>query len=288
MSDAKKLLLLGYTGKMGIVLKKVFDADYDVIGKNSCDFDASDFEGVCRLIDDITPDIVINSVAFLGIDPCENEPEKAFRLNTLYPKLLAELSIKKRFLLVHFSTDAVFNDEKKDYYVESDIPCPLNIYGLTKYGGDCFIQAIAKQYYIIRISVLFGESIKATQFVEKMLNKIQQGAASLKISNDIILSPTYSKDAAVEVKRIIERSLPFGLYHIANEGKASLYDLMNDIVNGLKMDTRIERASYKDFPYVGIKNTFTPIRSEKINLMRPWKDAVREYCDEIKMKVKRR
>ena len=121
-----------------------------------------------------------------------------------------------------------------------------------------------------------------------MLNKIQQGAASLKISNDIILSPTYSKDAAVEVKRIIERSLPFGLYHIANEGKASLYDLINEIVNGLKMDTRIERASYKDFPYVGIKNTFTPIRSEKINLMRPWKDAVREYCDEIKMKVKRR
>lgn len=282
----KKVLILGHRGKMGTALKKVFDINYRTIGKSSADFDATNFVQVRNLIEKENPDIVINAVAFLGIDPCEKETQKALLLNTLYPKFLAELSKEKRFLFVHFSTDAVFNGAKGDFYIESDIPQPLNVYGLTKYGGDCFIQAIAKNYYVFRISVLFGGTIKITQFVEKMLEKIKQGSSILRISNDIILSPTYSKDVAKEIKRILEASLPFGLYHIANEGKASLYDLMKEIVENLNLDIKVDKASYKDFPFLGIKNTFTPIKSEKIDSLRPWQEAIKEYCIEIKDKFR--
>jgi dTDP-4-dehydrorhamnose reductase len=273
-----KILLLGYTGKMGTALKKVFENSYSVTCKNTSDFDALDFGGVRRLIEEAAPDIVINSVAFLGIDPCEKEPEKAFRINAFYPKLLAELSNEKKFLLVHFSTDAVFNDEKRDFYTESDNPEPLNIYGFTKYMGDCFVRNTAEKYYLFRISVLFGETVRNTQFVEKMLERVKDGCGALRISDDIVLSPTYSMDVAREAKRILEEGLLFGLYHIANEGKASLYDLMKEISENLKLRARIEKASYKDFPFVGRKNTFTPIRSEKIKPLRPWKNAVKEYC----------
>ena len=280
----KRVLLLGHTGKMGLALKEVFDSDYYVIGKSSKDFDAANFEQVCGLVEENSPDVVINSVAFVGIDLCEKEPQKALVLNTLYPKFLAELSGEKEFLLIHFSTDAVFNDEKRDFYIEKDRPQPLNIYGLTKYGGDCFIQAIAKDYYIFRISVLFGEASKNTQFVEKMLQKVKEGCGALKISNDIMLSPTYNKDVAKEVRRILETPLPFGLYHIANEGKASLYDLMKEIIENIGLDVKVEKASYRDFPFLGRKNTYTPIKSEKIDSLRPWKEAVREYCNKVKNK----
>ena len=278
----EKILLLGSTGKMGVALRNIFVGNYSIVCKNSSDFDALDFVQVRNLLEKNKPEIVINTVALLGIDLCEKEPEKAFQINTLFPKFLAELSNEKGFLLVHFSTDAVFNDEKGDFYTESDLPQPLNIYGCTKYGGDCFVQAIAKRYYLFRIAILFGEAAKNTQFVEKMLQKIKEGQKVLKISADIISSPTYSKDVAREIKKILENSSEFGLYHVANEGKASLYDLMKEITESLNLDVRVEKASYKDFPFFGIKNTYTPLRSEKITPLRHWKEAINEYCDSIK------
>ena len=278
----KKILLLGHTGKMGTALADILRDDYDVIGKNTSDFDAMDFKGVESLIKEAKPHIVINSVAMIGIDPCEENPAKAISLNSLYPRFLAELSNRMKFVLVHFSTDAVFDDEKKDFYLESDCPRPLNMYGLTKYGGDCFIQATSKEYYLFRISVLFGEANKNTQFVEKMLQKAREGQNILKISDDVVLSPTYSRDVAEEVKRILKDGLPFGLYHIANSEKGSLCDLIKEITGNLRLDVRVEKASYRDFPHLGRKNTYTPLKSEKINSLRPWREAVKEYCARIK------
>ncbi len=281
----KKVLLLGHTGKVGIALKSVLNGNYRVIGRNSNDFDALDFDAVRKMVQAEKPDILINTVAFLGIDPCENDPEKAFKINTLFPKLLASLSNELDFLLVHFSTDAVFNDGKGDFYVESDIPKPLNVYGMTKYGGDCLIQAIAKKYFIFRISIMFGKSIKNNQFVEKMLQLINQGRKTLKIADDIISSPSYSLDVAKGVREILKRSPEYGIYHMVNDGKATLFDIMSEIVNGLGLDVKIEKASYNDFPFTGIKNTNTPIRSEKIKPLRPWKEAIKDYVEELKKEL---
>ena len=278
---AKKILLLGSTGKMGMAVTEAFNDGYIFIGKSSKDFDALNFEHVQGIIKDVSPDIVINTVAYLGIDPCEQYPERAFKLNTLYPKLLAELSNRAGFLLVHFSTDAVFNDSDGDSYTEESCPHPLNIYGVTKYGGDSFVQAIASRYYLLRISLLFGRTSKDSQFVEKMLQKVKEGQNVLSISNDIVGSPSYSLDIAKEVRRMIGLSLPYGLYHVANAGKASLYELIKAVVANLELKVEVKQASYKDFPYLGIKNTYTPISSKKISALRPWQDAVKAYCENM-------
>lgn len=278
---SKTLLLLGCTGKVGTAVSSVFGDGYSISELCSRDFDANELDTVKDVIGKHNPDIVINTAAFLGIDPCEKEPEKAFRMNALYPKALGELSREMGFLLVHFSTDAVFDGAKRDFYTERDIPVPLNVYGATKYCGDCFVQATAERYYILRVSVLFGKTPKNNQFIEKMLKKANEGQKVLKIADDIVSSPTYSKDAALEAKRIIEGQMPFGLYHLANEGKASLYELQKAVVEAIGLDVKVEKASYKDFPYIGIKNTYTPLRSEKIPPLRPWEEAVKEYCKEV-------
>ncbi|MCK5579914.1 MAG: NAD(P)-dependent oxidoreductase [Candidatus Omnitrophica bacterium] len=279
----KKVLLLGSTGKVGTACAEIFKEGYVLVGKNSQDFDAVNFDQVRTLLELEKPDIVINTVAFLGIDPSEKKPVKAFQLNALYPQLLAQLSAELGFVLVHFSTDGVFDDQKNDFYVESDMPRPLNVYGATKYCGDCFIQSLAKEYYVFRIPTLFGESPKNDQFVEKMFQKIQDGASTLRIAGDVISSPSYSKDIAARVCQVIETNQPWGIYHVANEGKTSLYELMQEIVKNLGMDVVIEKASFNDFPYVARKNTNTPITSEKLEPMRPWTDAVKDYCDSLKI-----
>lgn len=278
MKGNKRVLLLGSSGKMGIALRNAFEPGYQVICRNSGHFDASALDQVESVINDACPDIVVNTVAMLGIDACEKNREEAFRLNALYPKFLAGLSREREFLLVHFSTDAVFNDEKKDYYVESDRPSPLNVYGATKYRGDCFVQAIAEKYYLIRVSLLFGPAARETQFVEKMLSKIHNGATELRIAHDIVLTPSYSVDIASEVRRMVEGSSPSGLYHVCNQGMASLYDLTKKIVDIIHPGVHVTRASCREFPSAGLKNTFTPLRSEKIGALRPWEHAVEDYC----------
>jgi len=274
----KCVLLLGATGKMGAALAEVLSGAYRLIPSASADFNAMDFEAVRRLVKKEKPDILINTVAFLGIDPCEQDPGRAIRLNSLFPRLLAEMSAEYGFTLAHFSTDGVFDDVKGDYYTENDTPRPLHVYGLTKYGGDCFVQAASNNSYIFRLPILFGKSDKTNQFVEKMLLKVRQGARLLKISGDIFSSPTYSLDAARAVAEILGTGKPFGLYHIANQGKASLFELMSAIVAELRLNVAVERASFRDFPFMGMKNTNTPLSSVKGVNLRPWREAVKDYC----------
>lgn len=278
----KRLLLLGHSGKMGTAIKEVFANDYEIIPKNSSDFDAKDFSQVQRLVKDTKPDILINATAFLGIDPCEMAPEQAFKINALYPRLLAQLSNEQGFLLVHFSTDAVFDDSKQDYYIESDCCKPVNVYGMTKFAGDCFIECTAKQFYILRVPILFGPTPKNTQFVEKMLSLIKDGKKTLLISQDIVSSPTYSIDVATRLKELISNGAQYGLYHLTNSGIASLYDLMKEIVKNLNLDVKIEPCSYRDFVHIGKKNTYTPLSSEKLHPLRTWQDAVHDYCKRLK------
>ncbi|WP_306532920.1 NAD(P)-dependent oxidoreductase [Geobacter sp.] len=278
---ARRLLLLGSTGKMGSAVREVFGDGYDVIGVSSRDFDAADSDRLTAFIEETNPDIVVNTVAHLGIDSCEMNPGAAHRLNALLPKHLAGLSRGKGYLLVHFSTDAVFDDNKGDFYLESDQPNPLNVYGLTKYEGDRFVQATAERYFLVRTSILFGQATRRSQFVERMLVRAVEGNAPLRVADDIVLSPSHAEDVAREVRRMLEGSCPFGLYHVANEGKATLYELMAEVVAGLGLDVPLERASHRDFPAVGTKNTHTPLASEKIPPLRPWREAVRAYCEKM-------
>jgi len=157
------------------------------------------------------------------------------------------------------------------------------MYGLTKFGADCFITAIAKKYYIARLSIQFGPNEKNSQFIEKMLEKIRTGSRHLRVSEDIIASPSYSMDVATTVKTIVENESPYGLYHIANHGKASLYELMRELVSILHLDVVIEPVPHAIFNTKSCKNPCTPITSEKLPFLRPWQEALADYCQQLKL-----
>ena len=115
-----------------------------------------------------------------------------------------------------------------------------------------------------------------------MLTLIKGGQKKIRVSADIFSSPTYSRDVAAAMKTVIDSEPLSGLFHVANSGKASLFELMQEVVHNLGLDAEVEQASYNDFPYIGRKNINTPICSVKIPALRPWKDAVKEYCDRMK------
>lgn len=281
------MVIFGGSGKLGSSLASILTGSFCsviTLDRSACDVREHDQVRYC--IEQAKPDVVINAVAYNGLDACENDPQQAMAVNTLFPKLLAELSIRHGFLLVHISSDAVFSGTGSDCYHESSTAAPVNMYGLTKYGGDCFVSAIAKHYYIVRISVQFGSTPGKAQFVEKMLEQIQQGTNSLKVSDDIVASPSYSRDVAEKIKELIDRQSPFGLYHIANEGKASLYELIRELARFMGSDVIVEPVPHSTFPSRSLKNIHTPICSEKIQPLRPWKDALMAYCLELQVKGK--
>jgi dTDP-4-dehydrorhamnose reductase len=270
-------MLLGSSGKLGQALVNAFSPQDEVSCHNSRTFAAEDFSQVRELIARFQPEILFNTVSLQGIDQCEKEPAKALHLNALLPRLLAECAAAGDFTLVHFSTDSVFNDGGQTPYGESATPCPLNTYGLTKYGGDCFVQNLAKKYYLCRLPLLFGPDNRQSQFVERMLVRARCGEP-LRVAGDVISSPTLSTDAALAVMALVEQSAPFGLYHVSSSGQASLYELICRLVDRLGLAATVQKAGHGDFPAVGRKNTLTPLRSEKIPPLRPWEEAVDEYC----------
>lgn len=274
----RRILLLGDTGKLGQALVAALPANNEIIRHNSRTFDAGNFDQVRQIIADSHPDIVINTVAFMGIDACETNPEKAFRINTLLPKLLAEEARTSPYTLIHFSTESVFdNHPSQQSFSETAAAAPINVYGVTKYGGDCFVQALAPDYYIFRIALLFGPSGRTPQFVERMLEKIRAGATTVRIADDIIITPSYSADVASKAVQLLAEDAPNGLYHLVNSGTTTLYLFFKEVVARLGLEVTVEKGSYTDFPSEGRKNSCTPLCSGKIAPLRPWQEAVDEY-----------
>jgi len=274
---AKKILLLGYTGKLGRALHKALAGEFEVTAKNSADFDAMDFTSADRLIDAAKPDIIVNPVAYLGIDACEQNPYPTFVINTLFPQHLARRCAETGATMVQFSTESVFSGKLKRPVTEDDIPDPINNYGFTKYMSEVVVKDALAEHYIFRLPVLFGENPRRNQFVEKMLDMARTGK-SLRIADDIITAPSYAKDIAERIVAMLKEETPFGLYHLANEGQGTLYDLMTEAAKCLNIDVQIDRASLNDFPGVGNKNTVTPLKMTKTPPLRPWKEAVAAYC----------
>jgi len=275
-TNKKRMLLLGYTGKVGSAIYSEFKEDYEVIGKNSKDFNLENFEDTEEMVLEYKPDILVNATSFQGIDRCEDYPKKAILINSMYPKFLTELSRRYNYLLIHFSTESVFGDNGP--YVESDLPTPLNLYGITKSMGDYFIKKGGDKYYILRLPIVFGINGRDNQFVEKMLKSDKRRV--LNIADDVYSTPTYNKDIARKLRDLIEQNYEYGLYHTSNSDKVSLYEFMKSIVEELRLNKEVKPSSYKNFPHKGRKNINTGLLSEKTSMMRSWREAIKDYKED--------
>lgn len=274
-----RILIFGARGKLGSAVARAMADGWEVVALDRQAVDINDPEAVNRLLAEAAPDVAVNAVVFGGVDACEREPERAFAVNTLFPRRLAERAEAQGFTLVHFSSDAVFPDAPPGvWHTESSPAGPPNVYGLTKFGADCLIAATTARAYVLRLSVQFGERPQPTQFLERMLEMALSGRESLRVASDIVVSPSYSRDVAARVRDILESDLAPGLYHLANEGSASLHELVSQAVADLGLPTRVEPVAHTCFPGLGRRNLRTPIRSEKIPPLRPWRLALTDHC----------
>lgn len=276
-----KILLFGSSGKLGTAIEKVCqDKNIDYIGLTHSDIEITNKFELKEIIEKHNPTAIINAASLVGITQCEDEPQKSFEVNSTAVNNLARICQKKNITLVQTSTIAVFDGNKDGEYTEEDLPNPTSVYSASKYAGECFVKNICEKYYIFRFPLLFGNRRNnSVGFVDKILTWIEEGK-DLKIADDKIDSFAYTKDVAEEIVSILEKKLPYGVYHLSNEGKENYFNFVNEMVKILDVNVKITKAKHDDF---GFKDVHYPkktsIKSVKLPSIRNWKEALGEYLN---------
>jgi dTDP-4-dehydrorhamnose reductase len=283
------IVLIGANGQLGTDIVKVLEkkSGIHLIKLTHKDMDICDQVDTRRILVSHKPDIVINTAAFHKTDECEDNPEKAFQVNSFAVRNLAMVCRDLDAVLVHLSTDYVFggDKERKTPYTEDERPFPLSAYGVSKVAGEYFVQTLCPKYFVVRSSALFGlaGSIgKGGNFVETML-KLAREEKPIRVVNDQFTSPTFTEDLAMKIVQLIETK-NYGLYHITNNGECSWFDFAKTIfeLSNLSPDlqpTTTEafgaRANRPRYSVLARKN----LASIGLDDMRSWKDAVKDYLE---------
>ena len=245
--------------------------------------DVTDAKGVAAALQGFeNGDVVLNAVAYNDVARAEDDFAAALLTNGCAPYFLALAARERGAILVHFSTDYVFDGRKETPYVESDAVHPLNAYGRTKLCGEAFAAAAAPRHYLARVSTVFGAagSARRENFVERVLSAARDGA-SLRLMSAGAISPTYAADAADIVAAIVDAGAPFGTYHVANSGACSWFDFAEAIARLSGATPKIERLEAEDTDKHVRRPLASALTSEKLSGLglraKPWQDGLRRY-----------
>jgi dTDP-4-dehydrorhamnose reductase len=243
--------------------------------------DIRDPESVRRSIDTARPDVVLHLAAATDVDRCEREPGFAHETNAVGTRNVAVACQADDVPLVYISTGGVFDGEKAEPYVESDVPRPLNVYAAAKLAGERFVADLLPRSYIVRAGWMMGGGARDTKFVGNLVELVAAGRTLLRAVNDTRGTPTYAKDLLTGIARLFVTER-YGLYHMGNEGWCTRYDMALAVRDALdRSDVAVEPVDSSAFPLPAPRGRSEAIRSEKLERLgiglRPWRDALREY-----------
>jgi dTDP-4-dehydrorhamnose reductase len=282
------ILILGGLGNLGTQLTKVFSVDYEVVSWDRDDLDVLDFPLLISKISELKPQLIINTVAYNAVDKCEDkkEYEVALKLNAELPAVLANLARKIKAILIHYSTDYVFNGtENKKEFIESDTPNPINKYGESKSAGEREVIKMAEyglNYYLIRTSKLFGPKglspAAKPSFFDIMLN-LAQTKNDLTVVNEELSCFTYTPDLAAATLRLWEIEASYGIYHLVNEGPCTWCDAATELFRLKKISVNLRSVRSENLLRAARRPKYSILRNLKIKKMRNFQEALREYIN---------
>jgi dTDP-4-dehydrorhamnose reductase len=226
-----KILLTGRLGQVGQELERLLSKRGELVAIDRPELDLIDVQALRRRVREVKPEIIVNAAAHTAVDRAESEPGLAMRLNGEAPGVLAEEAKRLGALLVHYSTDYVFDGSKRTPYVEDDAPHPLGVYGRTKLEGDQRILASGCRHLIVRTAWVYG---RGGNFIRAILGKAKEGAG-LRVVNDQFGAPTWAADIAAVTVKLLERE---GVYNVTAAGQVSWFEVAQHVLklSGLDID----------------------------------------------------
>ena len=216
-----KIIILGAGGRLGAALLREYRNKFEVTGFDRTQLDLSDLNDVRKKLQETGFDVLINAAGFTKVDVCETQPKRAFLINAEAPRALAEICGEKSARLIHFSTDYVFDGEKREPYSEEDAAVPISIYGESKLAGEKNVLAAQGRNLVVRVSWVFGPD--RPSFVDAMIKGAQESARIDAVA-DKFSTPTYTLDIAEMLGGILDG---WSLRAPAPDGVASLQGILH-------------------------------------------------------------
>ena len=290
-----RILITGAKGQLGTELRRQLEQGGCTIGevpkrfRNATvvaidleELDLTDKYAVKEYLRNGSFDIVFNCAAYTNVDGCESHREDAYRVNALAPLFLAEACEKTETQLFHVSTDYVFPGTEETPRTEYDVPCPISVYGKTKYARELYVRDNCSRYFIIRTAWLYGSG---KNFVRTIL-RVAKEKGKVTVVNDQFGNPTSAVDLAYHMLKIAD-SAPYGLYHGTNNGVCSWYDFAKEFVALAGIDAEVLPCTTAEYPtptkrpaYSALDNL--ALRATVGDEFRPWQEAIREYIETLK------
>jgi dTDP-4-dehydrorhamnose reductase len=220
-----RILLTGRNGQLGFELRRILPTLGDVITTDRSTLDITDVDAMSRVTLEAKPHVIVNAAAYTAVDKAETEPDVAMRINGCAPGVLADLAKRVGALLVHFSTDYIFDGDKTAPYSEGDVPNPLNTYGRSKLEGERAIVASGCRHLTLRTSWVYGA--RGRNFLLTML-RLSRERRTLQVVDDQFGAPTWCRDiaeATAQLLRSPECPMPgaAGIFHLCAAGFTSWY-----------------------------------------------------------------
>ncbi|KGO89064.1 dTDP-4-dehydrorhamnose reductase [Flavobacterium suncheonense] len=276
------VLVTGAGGQLGQALRYLAPQhpEFSFVFCTSSELDITDKTQCERVFDRYQPEYCINTAAYTAVDKAEIEPEKAKAINVTGAQNLAEVCQRHHTVLLHLSTDFIFDGSKTAPYTETDVPHPSGVYGQTKLDGEKALQSIWEKHFIIRTSWVYSQF--GHNFMKTML-RLASERDSLSVVNDQIGTPTHAVDLAAALLTIISsKKDAFGIYNFSNEGQCSWYDFAQEIfrINNVAFPvhpiptaaypTPAKRPAYSVLDKSKIKNTFGLV-------IKKWEEALQPF-----------
>ncbi|MDF2557719.1 MAG: dTDP-4-dehydrorhamnose 3,5-epimerase [Bacillales bacterium] len=284
-----KVLVTGVSGQLGYDV--VYEGEKrglemigsDVVGETAFKIDITDKELVLETVRSLQPDVIIHCAAFTAVDKAEEMKDVCWKVNVNGTEnlVLAAKEVGAKF--VYISTDYVFDGRGVEAFVETHQPSPVGFYGLTKYEGEKVVQTHLDNYFIIRISWVFG--LNGLNFVKTML-KLAETRDVLNVVGDQIGSPTYTHDLSRLIIDMVETE-KYGIYHATNEGFCSWADFAKEIFKISGKEVKVNTVTSVEYPTIAVRPKNSRLSKQKIaelgfEPLRSWKEALTHYLKELK------
>ena len=280
-----KIAVIGANGQLGTDVVRAFTENGDkVCALTHADLEVTSIDSIAASLRPLRPEVIVNTAAMHHVENCEQEPEKAYIVNALGPRNLALVACDLGAVLMHVSTDYVFDGSKGSPYEEEDAPRPLNVYGNTKLAGEYFVCSSLDRHFVLRTSALYGRAPCRAKggrnFIDLML-KLAQERSEVRVVDSEVVTPTSTRELAHQMV-VLSRCDGYGLFHATAEGSCSWYEFAREIFAMTNTHVKLNVAGPNEFPvkvprphYSVLENR--ALKSRGLNSFSQWQDGLREY-----------
>jgi dTDP-4-dehydrorhamnose reductase len=284
--------VIGANGQVGRAVVDAFaERDDQVCGLTHAEIEIGSMESVRTCLATLQPAVVVNTAAMHHVEACEARPDEAYASNALGARNLALITSNLGALLIHVSTDYVFDGIKGKPYLEEDAPFPLNVYGNTKLAGEYFVRSLNEKHFVLRTSAVYGKypcrGKGARNFPDLMLHLARE-RGKVRVVDSEVVSPTSTLELASQIVALASCDA-YGLYHASGEGSCSWYDFARELFTATNTKVDLQVAGPNEFPAKVRRPNYSVLENGGLkrlglNCFGAWQDALREYlrqsCDE--------